>query len=305
MKQTLREAVEIKLKETGLCILIDWNSVSKKGRATYCNITCTKCNTVSNRQIDNLRRGKFNCTGCTDHKFKDRAELLGFDLISVNRSGKTLVNLSCQKDGKNKTVQGDTLMNFKIDCEECRLNFYKKKLSERGCEFISIIKSKNSHNVVFRNSLGKEKSIQSNALHSGEWVAEESRWENPSNLYCFSFTNNGELDNIPLGYYFKIGISRYPSKRLSRLSLKIDADIEILESLPDRFKARASEHLTHVTLNEFKLDKQVAEKFTDGLSNGKIINGIRVKRPEGVTEWFYSQNKIDVKSLLQTKETNV
>lgn len=287
---TLRETVERVIKEKSLPVTIDWDSTFRRKRNTIANMSCNHCGFIHTRQVDNLRRGRFICNNCIHLIYNSRANLLGFNFTGLTRQGKkSLAVLECKIDGTIKEVQTGTLMRHKIRCDECLLNFYKNKLAERGCEFIS----RTDKRIVFKNSSGAVKDIQTGALHNGEWVAENSAWENQSTVYCFSFIAK-DIENLRDGFYFKIGFSRYPAKRLSKLELTIPADIQIIEDMQDRFQARKLEFALHTKYSEYKLDREVAKTFTKGFDNGWYENGIRVRGLAGTTEWFYSEQPIDI-----------
>lgn len=295
MIKTLRQSIEDKIIFLNIKIKVDWHTAIKSSnRTTSANITCILCGFVSLRQVDNLGRGKFQCNNCTYLKYKKEAELQNFNLISLNNiNGKRSVTLECKVDNTLKVVQPSCLSNTKVKCKECRERYYKEKLAEKGCIFVKTTTQDKDYRLVFINRKGVEKTIQTSAIHTGEWVAEDSRWENPSKLYCFSFYNKND-NSIPVGFYFKIGISRYPEKRLSKLDLTHIVSINILDEYSSRFLAREFEHLSHLKYKDLKLSRDIAALFTNGLGNGRYVDGVRIRKPEGATEWFYSTKIIDV-----------
>lgn len=285
---TLRETVERVIKEKNLPVTIDWDSAFRRKRNTIANVYCNNCGFVHIRQVDNCRQGRFTCNNCIHLTYNCRANEIGFNFIGMRTVGKkSLVVLECKIDGAIKEVQSGSLMRNKIRCDDCLLNSYRGKLAERGCELVSY----DGYRILFKNSFGVLKDIQAGALSTGEWVAENSTWENPSTVYCFSFTAK-DIQNLKDGFYFKIGFSRYPTKRLSKLELTIPADIQIIEAMQDRFQARKLEFALHTKYSEYKLDREIAKTFTKGFDNGWYENGIRIRGLAGTTEWFYSEQPI-------------
>lgn len=286
----LKDTIQDIIVRCKLPITVIWDSIFKKGRNYYSQIICNLCGFIHVRQLNNLRKGKFVCNNCIHEEYKSRSETLGFEYLGLNRQGKkSLAILKCKDDGTIKEVQTGTLMRNNIQCEECLIRYYQSKLSERNCTYIS----RDIKGITFKNRLGEIKKIQSGAIRTGEWVAENSTWENPSIVYCFSFTASG-LDYIDDGFYFKIGFSRYPEKRLAKLKLSIPANIQIIEYAQSRFDARKLEFAMHTKYLEFKLDRNIAKLFTRGFDNGWYEDGVRVRGLAGTTEWFYSKNHIDI-----------
>lgn len=179
---TLKETIEDVMNEMNLPITIHWDSLFKKKRNSYANVTCNLCGHQSIRQIDNFRKGKFNCNNCIHDNYRKRADDLGFEFIGLNRQGKkSLAILKCKVDNSIKEVQTGTLMRNNIQCEDCLVRYYQSKLSEKYCIYVS----RDIKGITFRNRFGEIKRIQAGAIGTGEWFYSKNRIDINKDDICY------------------------------------------------------------------------------------------------------------------------
>jgi hypothetical protein len=269
-----------------------WGETEIQGKNRLLSVKCTLCNCIKKYYVSHLHTAKYFCDNCRNNRLKKKANELNFEYIEKikikDRNPKVV--LECRVDKSITTVCCGHLLNNKVCCKTCLVNKYKYALSLKNCTYISQERTKGRTIITFKNEYGEIKTVGSSNLLSDSWTQSDilSSWVQKYYCYCFWFYLDNDNENLPIGLYYKIGVSNDPLRRLKSLKLTFSANIEILGEFSDRFLATENEKLLHSTNDEYKLNPETVKIFSKGLALRKVINGERRKARDGITEWFYN-----------------
>lgn len=294
LKQKTISKVEEIFSKTGYNFKILWETGRIQGTNTLVEILCNICNCSETFFISNLYKGKYSCVNCREKKLKERAELLNFKYIKQIKikNKKLRVLLECKVDNSVTTSETHNFLNKKVRCETCVIVTYKNALAIKNCTYVSHNTIDSITRVTFKNEYGEERTVDAQSLLANKWALSDnlSSWVQKSYVYCFWFYTKGDIF-LAEGYYYKIGVSNDPTRRLKDIKISYNVSIKILSSFNDRFLAIREEKRLHDIHLNYKLPFETAKLFTSGESLGKSINGERKRRKDGITEWFYNIDK--------------
>lgn len=283
--------VEAKLKDKGIDVTLLWDTAKLKGSDYVVTVRCNKDGYEQERYVSTINKGSFQCQGCLNIKYIEVLTRFNFTFLQLLK-GKdcSFVEFSCNECGGKRVLSVGNILNMKsIRCHDCRIIKVKQILESKGCTFVDRLfdnyhaKNMSQCRVVYRDKLGVERSVLEANLLLYRFASTESHWEQIHHIYVFKSKDT-------LFPYIKIGTANIPEKRLTDLKLNFDCDIYSF-CFDSRYLANKVESACHKMFSEYRLDKEIAKEFTNGLSK-RLKDGARLKT--GFTEWFHSSIYEDV-----------
>ena len=264
---------------------ISFESEHWVGKAKYLKITCTTCRTTYNRSVSTLAilKNKTICDYCLRLKQWESLNNKGFDFLG-SESGNYYI--ACKVCCKVLIRSYAVCISTDTICEHCTERKITDILYENNCSLINIYSKNTIRRVVYINADGVQNDVQLRAIMSNSF-SKRHKENNPYKVYMFwNILEKSELIND--GLYFKIGIAIDPQNRLNILKLDFPCNIKILEECKDRKSALKKEQELHRIFHWCRLNKIIAEIFTNRRSCVRIKStNRRHYMKDGATEWFH------------------
>jgi hypothetical protein len=249
-------------------------------------VECTICRCSSFRRIDQLQKSPWKCQGCHHFEIFNIANNCNFKYSQSVKSHQLL--LSCISCGASKLSQLSHLKIGNIRCDNCLTLKYTKKLEQSSCRYVKR-QTEGTSNITYVYYLTSEGVLcktQSAKLLKDEWLHSTVKKikviVDKVFVYKFYFVNR-DTEIIPKGFYYKIGISANPAKRLRKLKLDFKTDIEILDEFSNYRDALMHERFLHNENATLKVAPEIVTLF----AHGKVSK----KYPDGYTEWFFNKGE--------------
>lgn len=257
-----------------------------------CNICGEHCK-ATNRTLYLKTRPR--CDGCRVNRYSKFAREIGLEFLGFCDEDNNTCKVRCLKDGNTFLVRNNALVKGNVACEKCYTDSYEKSLGDKNCKFICIDRKRNeATRAYYESSDGYILSAKIGNVLNGKFKPTiNGNWDQEHEVYCFDVTVNGDR-------YLKIGTANNSSKRY--FDLKINGTLNgifIIKRFDHRRCADKLEKEIHKMLQEYKLDRDIAESFTGLVRSRKIKTGQRVKVKDGCTEWFTAEAFNKLKTIIK------
>lgn len=251
--------------------------------AIYCtsdykvSVRCLIDGDIQVRYVSDLNKGCYRCRECLKSKYKSIAESNNFELLSVifDKAGSFCI-LRCKYDGEFLKVKTTNILHQKkLHCQECRVRDVIDKLTLNSCHYVrSFTENKRLAFVEYLSMDGKLRVCSEQNALKESFAKVESHWDQPHNVYII-------VNKVGNDTYVKIGTANNPANRLKSLKLTGACSVYTIENFSTRHAADRFEKELHQRFKEFRISKELASTFTNGMS--KV--GVKM----GITEWFSSE----------------
>lgn len=136
-RQETIDAFELKVQVLGRNVSIDWTqTLTDKSGNRKVHITCTIDGNICYRNLNDLVRGKYDCSVCVLRRWSSIATSKNFTLIE--RVGKSKCRLKCLVCGEMEDRTISSLLSTSgIKCKSCECLKYANKCTELGFTYLS------------------------------------------------------------------------------------------------------------------------------------------------------------------------